>query len=123
MYSTTYAARALWFRLTGEVLPDPECATSAERTNGTTTAVSGDLTVYPNPVAGWLQLRLSGETAQRDGLRYQLHNTLGALVQEGQIAGTAADISVHTIPVGMYMFRVLQGDTLLHATKIAVIQR
>lgn len=119
----TYAARALWFHLTGEVLPDPECVATAERTNGTTAAVAGDLTVYPNPVAGWLQLRLSGETAQRDGLRYQLHNALGAMVQEGQIAGVAADISVQTIPVGMYIFRVLHGDTLLHATKIAVIQR
>ena len=119
----TYQARALWFRLTGELLPDPECVAVAERTNGTTAAASGDLTVYPSPVAGWLQLRLSGETARRDGLRYQLHNALGAMVQEGQIAGAAADISVQTVPAGMYTFRVLHGDALLHATKIAVIQR
>lgn len=119
----TYQARALWFRLTGEVLPDPECPLVAERTNETTAAVAGDLTVYPNPVAGWFQLRLPGETARRDGLRYQLHNALGAMVQEGQIAGAATDISVQTVPAGMYTFRVLHGDALLHATKIAVIQR
>jgi len=125
VYTTTYAAaRALWFRLTGEVLPDPECATSAERSATTTAAASSTrLALYPNPATDQVVVRCAPDAATAAPKRYQFVHVLGVVVREGLLADEMTAVPLGDLPAGLYHCRILQDEQLLQTEKFSVIRQ
>ena len=120
----TYQARALWFRLTGEVLPDPECATSAERSPATMAAASSTrIALYPNPATDQVVVRCVSDASVAMPKRYQFVNALGVVVREGLLADEMTAVPLGDLPAGLYHCRILQDEQVLQTEKLSVIRR
>ncbi len=68
------------------------------------------LNVFPNPASGILYL--DGSPKDVRGSYYVITNTLGQIIQQGQIA--TKEINISAIPAGVYILRVLDRE---HTTK------
>ena len=77
-------------------------STQADGTDGP--PVFADFSIYPNPVASQLQIRLAGVT----GTSYKVFNVSGQVVLKGVFTET---IDVNALASGMYMLQVKAGDT------------
>jgi hypothetical protein len=82
-------------------------------------SVTMDYSVYPNPAAGVLQLKI--ENKREKELRYQLYNMNGKLVQSKKITNSKISISLRDLPSAVYFLRVMERKdeiTLLKTFKI-----
>jgi hypothetical protein len=73
------------------------------------TLVGAELSLFPNPTSGFLNVRL--EQAYADDLQFRLFATDGRLLRETSLAGgtTALRIDANGLPDGLYLLSVADG--------------
>lgn len=71
--------------------------------------------VYPNPTVDNLVVNFTGNTQL---LSYQLFNTEGALLSNGNFKGNSSNIDVTNLSKGNYILSILENDKLYKTFKI-----
>lgn len=62
-------------------------------------------TLWPNPASSWIRI---WTTEQTD---YRIYNMVGQVLQSGQLVNEQTDISIETLPAGVYVFKTSNGDS------------
>ncbi|WP_420573229.1 endonuclease [Kordia sp.] len=70
-------------------------------------SVAEEFTVYPNPVANQLEVRIFAE----ENASYQIHSLLGQVVKVGNLQSST--INVSNLKAGMYILQINDGDEIL----------
>ena len=70
---------------------------------------ASSVTVYPNPVSETLTIRLG---MQYPGGLMQLYNSSGVLVRTDRLTNTTMELSVKTLPAGVYYLIIRNGETM-----------
>lgn len=74
--------------------------------------------LYPNPVSEQLTIVLNG-VLQEEEVQFELFDIRGTIIQTNQFkASVQQEISIHSIPKGVYIYRLSQSGTLLKQGKI-----
>ena len=68
------------------------------------------ITVYPNPVHEKLTIQLG---TLNPGAVMQLYNSNGVLVETDRLVNSTKEISVKTLPAGMYYLIIKKGETTI----------
>jgi hypothetical protein len=72
----------------------------------------GNVVVFPNPTAGWLQIRFFEEF---DKAQLVLYDLWGNPVMQQQTESTNTSLNLHGLPPGVYFLQVIQSGRA-HAT-------
>ena len=81
-------------------------------TVGTPSVIADQISVYPNPTGG--QLQISGLAA---GQRIQVYNQVGTMIRDLQVNALTETVSLEDQPAGMYIIMV-SGDDLFARYKV-----
>jgi hypothetical protein len=92
------------------------CDTNARISDTLTGNSVGYVTIYPNPAADILKVRVN---EVEEGATVQLFNQVGVLVRSAKLVNTTQDISVKGLATGMYLVMVRNGD-LVTTRKVLV---
>ena len=80
------------------------------------TAVTLKAVTYPNPTTDFIILALTD--ANLRGVSYEMVDLLGRFVNKGTIAFFETKIGMKSVPIGVYILRVLQNNKELKTFKI-----
>ena len=80
------------------------------------TAITLKAVTYPNPTTEYIILAL--KDADLTGLSYVMYDLLGRLVNKGTVAQAETKITMKSVPIGVYILRVLQNNKTLKTFKI-----
>jgi len=74
------------------------------------------VTAYPNPTAGFIQLKVESE--KWNDLSFQLHDINGKLLQHKKLTGTETQIDMSSYDPATYFVQVIQGNKEVKTFKI-----
>ena len=80
--------------------------------------LSINLSVYPNPTLGQLQLEIN--TDRFDGMRYQLLSLQGRSIASAAVSQPLTQIDMSRLAQGTYFIRVMREGQLLQTIKIII---
>ena len=80
------------------------------------TAVTLKAVTYPNPTTDFIILALTD--ANLRGVSYEMVDLLGRFVNKGTITSFETKIGMKSVPIGVYILRVLQNNKELKTFKI-----
>jgi hypothetical protein len=80
------------------------------------TALTLKAITYPNPTTESIILAL--KDANLKGLNYLMYDVLGRLVKKGTVVKSETKITMKSLPIGVYMLKVHQGNQALKTFKI-----
>lgn len=72
------------------------------------------LSVYPNPTANYLTLKVEDST----GLHYELYNSQGKLIKIDKVNSNSTFIDIESYPRAIYFLNVTKNNELLKTFKI-----
>jgi len=75
----------------------------------------GNVKVFPNPTAGWLQMRFNEDEGQA---RLLLYDLWGKPLMEQQTEGPDTSLNLHGLPPGVYFLQVIQSGKATAIYKI-----
>ncbi|MCX6245776.1 MAG: T9SS type A sorting domain-containing protein [Bacteroidetes bacterium] len=78
--------------------------------------VNLQLTVYPNPAS--VQVTLNIGRMNSENMDYRLYDFMGKLLDSQKIRTELTEIPMANFPVGTYLLKVLDGQSLLRTFKI-----
>ena len=79
-------------------------------------AITLKAVTYPNPTTDYIILAL--KEVDLTGLSYVMYDLLGRLVNKGTVAQAETKITMKSVPIGVYILRVLQNNKALKTFKI-----
>ncbi|MDT0555781.1 T9SS type A sorting domain-containing protein [Patiriisocius hiemis] len=82
-------------------------------------SLEGVLDVYPNPTSTQITIMNN----RYPNLSFRLYNTVGQLMQSGNVSNTYNTISVESFTAGVYFLYLEDGETQKNITKKIVVQR
>lgn len=77
-------------------------------------AVKFDISIYPNPTANFLTLKIENT----DNLSYQLFDINGKLIESKTVSNNSSNISLENQPPSTYFLKVTQDNLLIKTFKI-----
>jgi hypothetical protein len=72
--------------------------------------------VYPNPATSTVNIA----TGSYANLSFMLYDLNGKLLLQEKLNSSKQSISVDHLPAGMYIYRVLQGQSLLESSRLII---
>ena len=77
-------------------------------------AMDISLTVYPNPTTDKLNLKVDNA----EGLRYELYDLQGRLIEGGNVSTTTTTINTGSLPSATYLVKVITAKNLVKTFKV-----
>jgi hypothetical protein len=98
-------------------LRDSTSCGSARMANPSVNLVKNEVTLFPNPSTGVVNLQLTGA----EKATYEVYSVLGERIATGTVTNEAATLDMNNHPAGMYLVKVRTGNEVI--TKQLVINR
>lgn len=80
------------------------------------TTINLELSVYPNPTANYLQLKVESE--KLESLAYQLINLQGKVIENKKVNSATTTVAMENLPTATYFLNVVKNKQLIKTFKI-----
>jgi hypothetical protein len=78
------------------------------------TAITLELSVYPNPTTDYLTLKVEDNTE----LNYQLYDLQGKVIENKKVSSTRTSINVENLPNAIYFLNVVKNNQVVKTFKV-----